>query len=923
MSSFLPGSSDGQIPYPPVDIPAPDTPAPDFNTIGQTFAAAAKAARKESAKDDSMWDWLWRQLVKAVKGVLSSIVDLFTLVIGGILDVLDGTHGSMDRLATVVISSMFGAETKVGSWDNLKDAGSRQQTATNIAQVFLKALSTGQNSSAGLQPSSAGSDAFMKACAHMAIEGWLLGFVVEAAGAGQLETFTELKDIVESSLGLGRLARRAMAAPMKVLVEDPYTWLLNQTWLPTLLTPAELVRAYLNGTFTIEQLNREMGYHGYAPYKVTELINLYKLHLSAADLDVLIDNKSTTQEDAIKRLKSQGYDDADAAALLSVAHNSKVQANGRAWANELTAMFLNHEINIAALTDQMKFTGLPEWETTELIRRAQYKLQVKRTYFTLGEAELLFKKHLIDVNQFHDLAQMHGYSEADIINLELLMLVEIKDADDATARRAAAQSARDAANKAKAKAAADKAALAKLQIEEKGVSDAQYQTLVEQGLRTLQDYYGYMVSKGIASDNALSLLTVLQHKIDAKNAAAATKAAAAGKAKAKNLDVAQLEAAVKQGLLTIADFTTRMEQIGMSSADAELLALELQGQIDSAATKEKAAAAAKAQAAVKHVDLTQEERAVRLGIQTIAQYAAFLDSHGFEPHDRDVLVAELQAQLNTDQQTAATKAAAAAKVSQKGIPLPQLERLVRAGVKTIDDYTAALASAGYNAADQAAMTQYLQLQMQQDQQDLILHGHAAALVGQLGVSLADLERAVKLSVVPIATYQDALKRAGVSSADQTTLVKNLAAQIKATRAAQTTMQSISEQVAAAGVSLAALEKDTVSGKISIEQFQALLAGYGVADADITNVVQLVQDEIDNAAALRDLINQAGARAAAKGLDLTQDTAAFKQGVMSEAEWRARVAGLGYDDADVEILFETLAASQAATAAKSAQKGGAG
>jgi hypothetical protein len=209
--------------------------------------------------------------------------------------------------------------------------------------------------------------------------------------------------------------------------------------------------------------------------------------------------------------------------------------------------------------------------------------------------------------------------------------------------------------------------------------------------------------------------------------------------------------------------------------------------------------------------------------------------------------------------------------------------------------------------------------MQQDQQDLIVHGKAAALVGQLGVSLADLERAVKLSVVPIATYQDALKRAGISAADQQTLVKNLAAEIKTTRAAQATLQSISKQVASAGVSLAALERDTVSGKLSIEQFQGLLAGYGVAAADITNVVALVQDEIDNAAALRDLVNQAGARAAAKGLDLTQDTAAYKQGVMSEEDWRARVASLGYDAADVEILFETLAAAQAATAAKSAKK----
>ena len=103
------------------------------------------------------------------------------------------------------------------------------------------------------------------------------------------------------------------------------------------------------------------------------------------------------------------------------------------------------------------------------------------------------------------------------------------------------------------------------------------------------------------------------------------------------------------------------------------------------------------------------------------------------------------------------------------------------------------------------------------------------------------------------------------------------------------------------------------------QFEGLLNGYGVPQTQITDVVQLVQDQIDNQQALAQLVGQATARAAAKGLNLAEDTAAYKQGVMTEDEWRARVASLGYDAADVEILFETLAAQQAATAAKSAKK----
>ena len=158
-----------------------------------------------------------------------------------------------------------------------------------------------------------------------------------------------------------------------------------------------------------------------------------------------------------------------------------------------------------------------------------------------------------------------------------------------------------------------------------------------------------------------------------------------------------------------------------------------------------------------------------------------------------------------------------------------------------------------------------------------------------------------------------------SSASAWSLVKTLAAQIKATRAQQSTSATVSKQVAAAGVSLATLEKDVLRGVLSIEQFQGLLAGYGVPETQVIDVVGLMQDQLDNQQALQELVNQAGARAAAKGLNLAEDTAAFKQGVMTEEEWRARVAGLGYDAADVEILFETLAAQQAAVAAKSSKK----
>jgi hypothetical protein len=915
--NFLPG--DGQIPQLPLDIPTPETAPPDFKTIGQTFAATQTEAQKALREAPGSFDWLWRQLLKWVGAVLGIAVDIVSLMLEQVFRIFNGADPSVNQLIAVVMGGMFGSEVPVNFGASIKDAAGRKEMTASIARVFINALAKGQNSTQGLQPSDEGMQAFMEAAAHMAFEGWLMGWLAEAGTLGQMETFAELKDIMESSLGVGRMARRVMQPALKVLVEDPYTWKLNQTWHPTLLSAKEAVRFYLRGGIDRGGLQAIMDRHGYQSTLVDELIWDEVKPIGPGDIETLRFHGDMDDTAAVNALKRMGYDEANAKNQLQAMQYNRYDAMHRRKLDECLALFKAHRMTQAEFNSEVGLTGLAKDEKDHYEKMAALEV-LYHAQFSLAEAELLFKKHLIDVTQLEALlTDYYHYSPQQQMDLELLLAVEIKTADDAATAKAAAASRRKAADQAKAAAAAAKALQAKIEIESKGVSQAQYETLVEEGLRTFQQYHAYLTSKGIAIDNADALVTVLGNKIAAKKAAAGLKAAAAGKAKQKNLDVAQLESAVKQGLITTADFTAHMLQLGMSATDAALLTQELQGQIDSAAVKAKAVADAKAKAAVRHVDLKQEERAVRLGIQTIQQYGAFLDAHGFDPHDRDVLVSELQAQLATDKQLAAKQQAAAAKLAAKGISLGQMERLVRAGVKTTADYQAALAAAGVDAADQAALVQFLELQMEQDQQDLALHGHAAGLVGELGPSLADLGRAVKLGVIPIAAYQDTLKRAGLSAADQQTLVKTLAAQIKATRGQQSTAQTVAKQVTAAGVSLATLEKDVLTGKLSMEQFEALLAGYGVPAQQITDVVALMQDRLDNQAAVQALVNQAGARAAAKGLNLAEDTAAFKQGVLTEEEWRARVAALGYDAADVEILFETLAAQQAAAAAKSSKK----
>jgi len=919
MSGFAPDPSSLPIVYPPVDIPAPEQPPPNFSTIGAAFAAENSAAKKALEEQPGAFDWLWKQLLRAVAAVISVFANLATLVLQQIFQVFQSSEPELNALVTSVVAGMFGSGVHVDPFADVTQSENRRGTSDSIMAVFVNALKAGVGPSGNIVPSHKGADTFMQVCSHMAVEGWFLGWLGELTAAGQLETFAELKDIIEASLGLGRMARRCMAAPLKILIEDPYTWELNQTYHPTLLNPGEAIRAYLRGKFDLPTLQGIMNLHGYTSDKVDELIYDQIKPLQTPEILELLIHGQFSVDDAQAAMQKQGYDQTNALYALQVAQKNRTEAWERKGCDEALSIYKSKKIDRPTYDNVIQRANLPADEKSFYTQIANIFDYSKQSLLSMAEGTDLYKYSLWDITQFEALATQHGYSSEDIASLDSLVRFEKQQYQDAQQAKIDANNRRIARENAAAAKAAAALLKAQMQVEEKGVSTGEYEYLVEQGLRTYAQYRAYLIMKEVAPDNADALTTALQIKLKAKADAAAAKAAALAAKQIKHASIAQLETAVKQGTMTTVEFGAMLVARGFTPADAALIAADVQGQVDTTAAKAKATAAAKAAAAIKHVDLSQEERAVRLGNQTIDQYAAMLESKGFEQESIDTLVANLNDQLATDKQTAAKKAAAAAKLTNKGISIAQLERLVRAGTEPIASYTAALATAGYDAADQAALTQYLQLQMDQDQQDLILHGHAAALVDQLGVSMADLERAVKLSVVPIATYQDALQRAGVAPADQTTLVNTLAAQIKTTRAAQTTLQSVSKTVAAAGVSLASIEKDTVSGKISIQQFQALLAGYGVSTADVSDVVALVQDEIDNAAAVKALVAGATAKAAAKGLNLSQITAAYKQNVLDETTWRADVAGLGYDAADVEILFETLAATQAAAAAKSAAK----
>lgn len=919
MNPFEPGSNT-EVPLPPFDIPTPELPENDFQAVGRDIAKG----QKEAGWFDAFWTALYDLIPKFLASIAIGLIKLFgwaaVYVARIFLEARKGTEDVLAEASAVAVADLFGIDVQTNWFKQMQNTGQRSTLPKNAAEGVLAALggSFQGDPTEQLAPSSVRAEQFVTTVMNLSIEGWLEGWMMEALSAGQLETFAELKDIVANALGLGRMTRRVLAPPLKILVEDPFTWKLNNIYRPNLFAVSTAVRQYVRGRLTREELDTELGYQGWSAKRVEGLINEAQLHLPVNDLITLVAHKELDGDAATQMLKDQGYSDTMAAQALRIEYLKRGDTLAMEAARQAIEAWLAGTILESDLPHYIEQDGITDQERAYLYILKDLKAATKRKQFSIAQATTMVETGIWDIDRFKTWAIVEGYNDDDERDLELLLFSKIKtkaDADAAKAKKAA-----DAKAKAASTAAADaaKKAAATLALGAKGVSISKYETLVKDGVRTIDQYRSYLIDAGVSVDNQNALVQLLQQELNTKADATSNKAANAATAAAKNLNLSELDKAVRAGVISLDEYTARITEAGFDPADVSVLVSLAQSDLASIATKAQTKADASTTAKAKGVDLAQEQNAIRLGLRPLSDYTTFLTANGYTSEDAALLVQELTAQIASDQAAQLTKKQAATAAKAKGLSLPDLERAVRAGVKTLDDYRAALVTLGYTQDAQDAMVSLLQLTLTTDAQTLAARGQAAAVLGKKGVSLVDLERAVKVGVVPITTYTAALGRAGLSADDSNLLTLTLAAQVAGEKKAAKASPSVNTLLKAAGTPLASLQAAVLKGDLTIDQFQTTLTAAGIDAATVAALVSVMSDELANQEAVAAKEQAAADAAATKNLSLAQEQAAVKANVKTIDDYNQFVLDLGFDPADADTLTATLQASLTKAAASKPQ-----
>jgi len=390
-------------------------------------------------------------------------------------------------------------------------------------------------------------------------------------------------------------------------------------------------------------------------------------------------------------------------------------------------------------------------------RRAEAAARAARSQVPVGQLERAVERGLLSSGEYAAQLTDRGLPAGDV---DLLVRL-------AADRRAAYVDAQDRRAAAEALAA------------ERGLSLAQLERAVLRGVIPLEVYAGELVALGFEAGDVATLRELLRLQLEEHMAAEAQRVEAEQRARVKGLSLAQLERAVLRGVRSIDDYRAMLATLGYVGVDVstltDLLRLDLE---DADAARLRRAAIEREQAA-RPLSLAQIQQAVIAELMTLADYAAYLARLGYQQGDQDLLVSLAMLELQEAADARERRERLGNEGTARSASIAQVERAVRAGVATLEEYRAALVVANFAADDRDLLVALLTTELAADEAARTRRAEIDREQSARVVSLSQAERAVREGVLPLSAYRDVAAAAGYDEADQAILVSTLAAQLAA------------------------------------------------------------------------------------------------------------------------------------------------
>jgi len=773
------------------------------------------------------------------------------------------------------------------------------------------------------EPGTAGAARFLTLFLNESVEAWLRGVSVEfvtefmpkiAKIGGGIENVQKLQDVIEGALGGSRMVRRVLQPFISATAITPAQWHVNKRYRPELLSPAEASRQFLRGRWTREQLEEELARQGWSADRIEALLNAQRKFFSAGDVRQFVTRNHWTRDEGLAHLQEQGYTQAEAENALRLEGLRRFESLEAQEAAAIVAAYANREIDEAQFRDLMQTFVQNETERTLYTELAGVRRRLNVRQLSSTDERRLAIAGIRAPIDYRRALEREGYDAEAVAALDLELRAILADRRaDATLK--AQQAAERAAEEAAAKAARE-ARLAAIAAEKALPSLADVRRAYVRGHLPLDRYQRALEAAhpGIAGEDLAALLAEAEADRAAQLEALERRRLAELKETDAALSLSQLEQAVLRGQLTLEDYARDLRDRGYDEREVNTLAGVLRAELEDRQAAAARRADAERRAAAGGVSLNAWERAVRLGLRTIDQYAAYLASIDTPELARALILDLLRTQLALDEEARAKREAAEAAAATRGISLERRRRAVILGLRDLAYYERALADARLAVDDQRLELELVAIEAaeaaaaraRRDEIALELEarrareeaaraareaaGEAPGPITEL--TLGQVERAVKLGLLAPDDLRTFAIERGYSAADADLLVELATFQVPDLREADRRREEIRQELATKRIALDDLERAVLRGIRTLEDFEAELAARGYGEDDTALLGQLLAERIAvDVAGMRTKISAALAKAEAAPA-LEELTGAVIAGALDPAEALAILEGAG-------------------------------
>lgn len=394
-------------------------------------------------------------------------------------------------------------------------------------------------------------------------------------------------------------------------------------------------------------------------------------------------------------------------------------------------------------------------------RKAAAEQRAAAKRIDIGSVRTAVLEGVLTVDEFRRHPSVQALDPADADILARTLTAELGD------RAVAEQRKREAETRSKAR----------------GIDLGRYAQLVRRGIRSIEDYRARVAELFDSPADVDAVVELLEQEL--ADAATERTARQDGEARTqtRGLSLEQFRRAVLGGDRTIAEFETFLQQQHFTVDAMQTLVAGVRRELAEVEAARARAEQLAPPVGSPDVSLSELERAARLGTISPSDFRAALAALGLDELDQEINVEQLLNQITAIQQARALRDSVEAEPGGRGLTLAELRAAVKAGIKSLEDYRAALIGAGKTPDAVQTLVALLEDEVAETKAAIERRRRIAERITKLGADLDTLEGEVLSGARSLDSYVQGLAAVGVLPAETGILVGLLVAQLETTTGA--------------------------------------------------------------------------------------------------------------------------------------------